>query len=193
MHTHTNIYLYRELQDHLVLDFLGFQIYLVRKSISAQKASTDGNGLERELPLLCSLFLKYLQICVRLLTTALIFCSVRFGECWKFLVGAQITHYEAYLVSYGKRKMQSCCMDTVRQYLKLFTSSFICTGTQIWLQITLLRVLIILSANENVHILHTLFADEIFWTLNSSGTDGEHMPSQFVWRAQPRVLPGRGN
>lgn len=107
MHTHTNIYLYRELQDHLVLDFLGFQIYLVRKSISAQKASTDGNGLERELPLLCSLFLKYLQICVRLLTTALIFCSVRFGECWKFLVGAQITHYEAYLVSYGKRKMQS--------------------------------------------------------------------------------------
>lgn len=55
------------------------------------------------------------------------------------------------------------CVDMVYQYLELLlNSSYVCATAQIRLHITLPRALIILGANENVHILNTLFADEIF-------------------------------
>lgn len=91
-------YLYRD-TSHLVLDILSFQIYLVRKSVSTQKASIDSDDPKMRSPGLCSLYQKYLQICVRCIPTTLLFCSVSFGKCWKFLVSVQITHYETYLVS----------------------------------------------------------------------------------------------
>lgn len=130
----------------------------------------------------------HLRLSVGQTASAMIPCSVVFGRWWKFLISAQISR------TVENRKPWSWCVwSLAHQYLKLFNSSYVCVSTQVWLHITLLTALITLGANENAHILNTLFADEIFWTLHSSGTDGEHMPSQFVWRAQPRVLPGLGN
>lgn len=103
IYTHANRYLCGD-TSHVVLGFLSFQIYLVRKSISTQKASIDSNDLKMESPGLCSSYQKCLQSFVRSITATLIFCLVSFGKCGKFLVSAQITHYEAYLISYGKRK-----------------------------------------------------------------------------------------
>lgn len=192
IYTHANRYLCRD-TSHVVLGFLSFQIYLVRKSISTQKASIDSNDLKMESPGLCSSYQKCLQSFVRGITTTLIFAWSALESAGSFLLVLRSLIMKLILFLMEKERSDHVSMDIVHQYLKLFNSSFICTDTQIWLHITLLRALIILGTNENVHILNTLFADEIFWTLNSSGTDGEHMPSQFVWRAQPRVLPGLGN
>lgn len=159
--------------------------------VCSRIARAGSTGLIMESPVLGSLYLACFRIWV--LPQPSPFPQSDLGSAGSFSAVFRLLMMKHQILLLIENRSDHGCVAMAYQYLELLSSSHACSCTQIWLQITLLRAFIILGANENVHILNTLFADEIFWTLNSSGTDGEHMPSQFVWWAQPRVLPGLGN
>lgn len=101
--------------------------------------------------------------------TTLIFCSLNWRTARSFSsLTAQVTHYEDILFLIETKRGDHGFVGIVYQYLKCLNSSFFYLRTQIWLQITPLKALIVMAANENVHILNAL----CWWNI---------LNSKFIW------------